>query len=217
MHTTLLAISRPTEELVNWCVPWAENPEDLAEFAGRVCYNSVDKFGNNTKYLQKLIGKGHESVIEHISASFYITGISRSCLAQATRHRLFSYSVMSQRFVDQSNFETVVPKSIWENEEKLELFTETVETLKHAYNNLRVLGCKKEDARFLLPEATCTNLVMTGNMRSWRHFIEMRCNKDAQWEIRNLATDILCKLYKECPNIFEDLYKKFIVIEEVND
>lgn len=215
MQAALIAISNMTILLPNEMQ--VESAEDLAEFSGRVCYNSLDKFGNNPKYLQGLIGKGHESILEHVSASFHITGISRSCLAQVTRHRLFSYSVMSQRFVDQSNFEIIIPNDIKNNEEYLETFNRTVDVIRHAYDDLRSFGCKKEDARFILPEATCTNLVMTGNMRSWRHFIEMRCDKAAQWEIRNLATDILCTLHKECPNIFEDLYKKFIEHEEVND
>ena len=123
-------------------------------------------------------------------------------MAQITRHRLHSYSVFSQRFVDQSNFDVVIPPEILANEDHLETFNRTIDVIRHAYDDLRSFGCKKENARFLLPEATCTKLVMSGNMRSWRHFIEMRCDKAAQDEIRALACRILTELYLECPNIF---------------
>lgn len=205
MKVTLIAITQPVIEMLS-------DVEDVAEFAGRTCYNAVDKFGNNPAYLQKLIESGHESVIEVVSVSFLIEGVSRSFLAQATRHRLHSYSVESSRYVDQSECDFIIPDSI-KNHSDPEVLRDYNCLLAHSrevYKRLRDSGIKKEDARYCLPQSQEVKLVMSGNLRSWRHYIKMRCDKAAQWEIRSVANEILNLLYAECPNIFRDLYKKYL-------
>jgi len=181
-----------------------ETPEELLEHAGRVCYRSA-KSGEAGKFLQNRICEGHESIIEHASATFEISGISRACSHQLVRHRLASYSQESQRYVDMSDPQFVIPPDIAAHPRAMEIWTGVVEELKAAYQELRALGIRKEDARFLLPNAAATRIVMTANFREWRHVIRLRTDPAAQWEIRELAHRILDILYQVAPSVFQDL------------
>lgn len=158
----------------------------ISEEAG-MCYGKTDY---NPKRVERCLRNGHTSVAEHVSASFRIEGISRSCLAQLTRHRMASFSVMSQRYCEVGGDGWyVIPPSVIEAGEEVGFVAE-VEKAAKAYHRLLAKGVKKEDARFLLPEATKTNLIMTINMRSLQNFLGLRLDKAAQWEIKELAEKI---------------------------
>ncbi len=190
-------------------------PEELLEHAGRVCYRSESK-GEPGEFIQRRIREGHESIIEHASLTFEVSGISRACSHQLVRHRIASYSQESQRYVDLSDPEFVVPPCIAEKPAAVEVWNGLVQQMKGAYRELRRLGIRKEDARFLLPNATATRIVVTMNFRELRHFFKVRCDRAAQWEIRALAREMLRLAYQVAPSVFEDLYREFI-IEEVAD
>lgn len=184
-------------------------PEELLEHAGRVCYRSESR-GEPGRFLQKRIREGHESLIEHASLTFEISGISRVTSHQLVRHRIASYSQESQRYVDLSNPEFVMPPSIAQNPESLRAWDDLVERMRDTYQSLRRLGVKKEDSRFLLPNATATRIVVTMNFRELLHFFRIRCDRAAQWEIRALAKEMLKLAYQVAPSVFQDLYTEFI-------
>ena len=185
------------------------SPEGLIEFAGRLCWNSKIKDQISPDFIKRRIEEGHESIIEHASASFLVEGISRSCSHQLVRHRLISVSQCSQRYIDGSKFDFVVPPDIENNEEATTIYHECLAHIRAAYERLRNKGIKKEDARFLLPNATTTSLVISANLREWRHIIiERGLNPHAQWEIRQLALLFLAELSKIFPAVFADLAEK---------
>ena len=155
----------------------------ISEGAG-MCYGKDDY---NPKRVERCLMNGHTSVTEHVSATFRIEGISRSCLAQLTRHRMASFSVMSQRYCKiEGDDWYVTPPSVVEAGEEV-AFEAAIEHSRREYERAIAKGVRKEDARFLLPEATKTSLVMTINMRSLQNFLSLRLDKAAQWEIRELA------------------------------
>lgn len=184
-------------------------PEALVEHAGRACYRSSTA-GEPGRFLQARIREGHESIIEHASVTFDISGISRACSHQLVRHRIASYSQESQRYVDMSNPEFVVPPSIAANPEALEVWDRFMDQVTDTYQQLRRLGARKEDARFVLPNATSTRIIVTMNFRSLRHFFRVRCERGAQWEIRSLALEMLRQVHDLAPAVFCDLYKEFL-------
>ncbi len=201
--------------------------EVTIEYAGRLCYNSTAKLGQAPGFIQARIKQGHEDIIEHASASFLIEGISRSCLAQITRHRLFTYSVMSQRYVDadEAEWQVIAVPSFIEQDRvakakdpnsltAMDVYRMQIGEAFYTYKKLRELGIPKEDRRFVLPEATATSLVMTGNFRSWRHFLHLRLDKAAQWEIREVAQAILVELRELAPKVFGDLVVEVLIIKE---
>jgi len=192
MEVTLLSIT-PDAEL-------------LIEQAARTCYNSINKITNDShiNFIQRLVKMGHESVLEHASATFRIKGISRACSHQLVRHRIASYSQRSQRYVSEENFSFVMPRTIIQHREAGKIFCNVISHMKQAYNELLELGIKKEDARYILPNACTTEIVMTANMREWKHFLKLRLSKKAQYEIRQLAKEILHILKDYCPNVFKD-------------
>ena len=182
-------------------------PEELIEHAGRVCYRSESR-GNPAAFLRARLRDGHESIIEHASATFEISGISRACSHQLVRHRLASYSQESQRYVDMSDPEVVMPPSIIDNQEANEVWAELMAHIKLAYQNLRESGVRKEDARFVLPNATATRIVVTMNFREFLHFFRLRITPEAQWEIRYLALCMLQSLVPYAPTIFGEYLDK---------
>jgi thymidylate synthase (FAD) len=184
-------------------------PEELLEWAGRSCYRSTPR-GDPGKFLQARIREGHESIIEHASVTFEISGISRACSHQLVRHRLASYSQESQRYVDMSDPEFVVPPTVAQNPEAMVVWEEFMARVADAYHQLRTLGARKEDARFVLPNATTTRIIVTMNYRSLRHLFSVRCEKGAQWEIRELALEMLRQVHSLAPAVFADLYAEFI-------
>ncbi|PSL58076.1 thymidylate synthase (FAD) [Saccharothrix carnea] len=207
-------------------VPWstdADGGEALAEFAGRACYQSWTKpnpaTATNAGYIKHIIEVGHLSVLEHGSVSFYLTGISRSLTHELIRHRHFSYSQLSQRYVPERNAAMVEPDVIANDPELHEKFLAAAQASVDAYNELlKGLEEKFSDvpsatlrrkqarqaARAILPNATETRIVVTGNYRAWRHFIAMRATEHADVEIRALAVECLRQLQKAAANVFAD-------------
>lgn len=183
------------------------NAEKLIEEAARTCYASQDKMGEGSegKLIKHLISSGHHSPLEHGVASFRVSDVSRAFLAQFSRHRLLSMSVKSQRYVNEENFTAVVPKTILNNDYALDRFYGCMSRIKRTYQDLVDLGIPKEDARYVLPNATTTELIVSANFREWRHIINLRCSKKAQWEIRDFANEVLLILKEHAPNVFEDL------------
>lgn len=181
----------------------------ISEEAG-MCYGKTDY---NPKRVERCLRNGHTSVAEHVSASFRIEGISRSCLAQLTRHRMASFSVTSQRYCEVEGDDWyVIPPSVIEAGEEVGFCAEAEKAAK-AYRRLLAKGVKKEDARFLLPEATKTSLIMTINVRSLMNFLSLRLGKSAQWEIRELANAMVQEL-KEIGGEWRELME---LIEEVRN
>jgi thymidylate synthase (FAD) len=186
--------------------------EALLEYAGRACYRSVPK-GDPGKFLKSRISEGHESIIEHTSVTFDIRGISRACSHQLVRHRIASYSQESQRYVDMTSPDFVLPPSVAENAQALAVWEKLMSQVTEAYHQLRRYGVWKEDARFVLPNATATRIIVTMNFRSLRHFFSVRCDKAAQWEIRALALELLRQVHALAPAVFGDLYERFVAEE----
>ncbi len=186
-----------------------DGTEALLEHAGRACYRSESK-GRPGKFLQARIREGHESLIEHASVTFDISGISRACSHQLVRHRIASYSQESQRYVDMSNPKFVVPPSVDRDPEAQAIWDEFIAQVADTYHRLRELGVRKEDARFVLPNATATRIIVTMNFRSLRHLFSVRCDKAAQWEIRELALEMLRQVHEIAPSVFGDLYERYL-------
>lgn len=168
-----------------------------------------------TRSLEMATASGHTSVLEHWSATFAIEGISRACSHQLVRHRMASYSQQSQRYVKMDGFDYVVPESIknsetiWKNEyvcdeiSTLEWYEKLMSELSEQYSQLVKAGIPEEDARYILPNACCTNIVVTMNGRELLHFFNLRCCTRAQWEIRELAERMLELVKEVAPVIFE--------------
>ena len=207
-------------------VPWSTDAEGgaaLAEFAGRACYQSWSKpnpaTATNAGYLRHILEVGHLSVLEHGTVSFYLTGVSRSLTHELIRHRHFSYSQLSQRYVPERDAAMVEPDVIAADEELHALFTEAAAASVKAYEEL-LEGLQKrfadvpdatlrrkqarQAARAVLPNATETRVVVTGNYRAWRHFIAMRATEHADVEIRALSIECLRQLQREVPTVFRD-------------
>lgn len=179
-------------------------PEALLEHAGRVCYRSEGR-GDPAAFLRARLREGHESLIEHASATFELSGVSRACSHQLVRHRLASYSQESQRYVELSAPEWVVPPAIQADPEARAAWEQFTAQVSAAYAALRARGIRKEDARFVLPNATATRLVVTMNFRELRHFFRLRIAPEAQWEIREVAVRMLALLVPHAPTIFGEL------------
>ncbi len=206
-------------------VPWSTDADDgqaLVEFAGRTCYQSWDKpnpkTATNAGYLKHIIDVGHFSVLEHASVSFYITGISRSCTHELVRHRHFSYSQLSQRYVPEHDAMVVVPPGVEDDPELTDVFLKAADASRAAYAEL-LSGLEarladepgtlrrkqaRQAARAVLPNATETRIVVTGNYRAWRHFVAMRASEHADVEIRRLAIACLRALADVAPDVFAD-------------
>ena len=158
-------------------------------------------------FVRKLIARGHESVLEHAYATFYIEGISRVCMAQITRHRLASFTVESQRSVRPKG-EFIVPAKAKQGGSLDELIRIYLENALLIYDNLILSGVPKEDARYFLPQAITTSMVITANFREWRHILKLRTAPEAQWEIRELCAAIGRILVERAPSVFEDVMKE---------
>jgi len=223
LHVQLIAKS---EFVAPPDVPWstdADGGQALVEFAGRACYQSWSKpnpkTATNAGYLQHIIDVGHFSVLEHASVSFYITGISRSCTHELIRHRHFSYSQLSQRYVPEDESQIVVPPGLEDDDELRRILVEAADASRATYAELlsrleakfadqpnAILRRKqaRQAARAVLPNATETRIVVTGNYRAWRHFIAMRASEHADVEIRRLAIACLRQLAGVAPAVFGD-------------
>jgi thymidylate synthase (FAD) len=181
--------------------------EVLIERAGRTCYMSQDRMtaDSTERFLRMLVSRGHTSVLEHASATFRVSGISRAATHQIVRHRLCSFSQRSQRYVPETAPSFVVPPSIQSNPERRAIFDQIVKGSERAYGDLINVGVPREDARFVMPNAVASDIVMSANFREIRHIILIRGSKHAQWEVRELAVKMLGIMKDKAPNVFFDL------------
>ena len=182
--------------------------DNLIESAGRTCYQS-QKRGDPADFVRKIIKAGHLSVIEHASATFRVSGISRACSHQLVRHRLCSFSQQSQRYVSESGFDYVIPPAVDTDNVSVAEYRDDMAYIQSIYDKWVSKGLKKEDARFFLPNACSTEIVVSANFRQWRHLLEERLSPHAQWEIREMAQKILSILLeKTC--CFNDINEKYM-------
>ena len=211
-------------------------PEQTVAAAARLCYSDTDVEAlresisqeRAEQFVEMLAGFGHESPVEHVTFTFGIEGVSRSFLAQVTRHRIASFSVQSQRYVAETMFEYVVPPQIADIPEAADEFRRAMEEDQRHYESLTArlkekhladklaagMGEKEanraaekqaiEDARFVLPNACTTKILMTMNARSLMNFFHHRCCNRAQWEIRELAERMLVLCLEVAPHLFKN-------------
>jgi thymidylate synthase (FAD) len=157
------------------------------------------------RLIKRVTGYGHTSVIEHASFTFSIEDVSRAMTHQLVRHRIASYTQQSQRYITYDTLEKYVsPQSIADSSEAKKIFDETLEKISETYQKLLKMNIPKEDARFILPNAAKTNIIVTMNARELRHFFNLRCCARAQWEIREVAVEMLRQAKKAAPALFED-------------
>jgi thymidylate synthase (FAD) len=190
-----------------------EEPEMTVALASRLCYSPVGIAALEERWTRdeaaRLIGKimrlGHFSVLEHAGFTFGIEGISRAASHQLVRHRIASYSQQSQRYVKaKEKFEYVLPGSIAANDDLKRKFTRQMSSAGRLYEEFVAAGVPAEDARFLLPNAAATKIIVTMNARELRHFFTLRCCLRAQWEIRAVAEEMLGLTRRTAPLLFED-------------
>jgi thymidylate synthase (FAD) len=196
-----------------------DNPQELVALGARLCYaggtldSLVEKISGQDQqnFVQKVMGMGHDSVLEHASFTFLVEGVSRVLLAQLTRHRIASFSVQSQRYVSyQSGFGYIVPPAIRAlGEEAVEEYNSQMAQMQQWYEGwqqkLGNAGEKSnEDARFVLPGACETRVLFTMNARELRHFFSLRMCNRAQWEIRAMAQQMFEQVYPVAPALFAD-------------
>ena len=214
-------------------------PEKVISMAAKLCYSpvGVDEIAENltqesiNKFLNMLVSMGHESPIEHVTFTFGIEGISRSCSHQIVRHRIASFSQQSQRYVKLDHFEYIIPPEIERIPKAKEVFLKSMEKDQEAYDELvRLLKEEKwklyegqkmtqkeyikiqnkiekesiEDARYVFPNACETKMVVTMNARSLYNLFNKRCCNRAQWEIRNVANEMLKIVKKVAPILFSN-------------
>ena len=191
------------------------DPEKVCNRAAGVCVSAGEVKGD--KHLMHALASGHDSVLEHASFTFSVEGVSRACSHQLVRHRLASFAQQSQRYVRMDGFDYVVPesikdsKTIWRNEytgdeiSTLEWYEKIMREWGEEYDSLIKAGIPEEDARYILPNACTTNIIVTMNARELRHFLSLRLCTRAQWEIRQLAEKMLDCVREVAPTLFEDV------------
>lgn len=186
-------------------------PEELIEQAARVSHESAPRPGEPTgRLILRLLEWGHFSPLEHSLAVFEISGISRACSHQLVRHRHLSFTQRSQRYVDEDKARVIIPEDV-PQEVQDALWGSLVkigEEYRHMKEFLTKAGIKesraREIARLLLPNATETHLIVSGNYRAWRHFLSLRGHPAAEREIRALAVEIFHLLQQAAPHVFQD-------------
>jgi thymidylate synthase (FAD) len=187
------------------------NPERTVALAARLCYSpaSIDDLREKLaasdieSFLDKIMSLGHHSVLEHTTFTFGIEGVSRVTTHQLVRHRIASFSQQSQRYVShKEEFTSIMPDTIADNTEARQIFAFMSETVHKAYAQLIEMGIPAEDARYILPNATETKIIMTMNARELLHFFALRCCQRAQWEIREMSVEMLRLVKRIAPVIF---------------
>ena len=204
-----------------------KDPENTVAAAAKLCYSKSDietlmdglTDEKVSSFLDKLSTFSHFSPLEHASFTFGIEGVSRSFLAQISRHRIASFSVQSQRYVDMTNAGFAMPEEFADDDPASKTFEDSVGYALESYEELRKyltvryiqsgMDSKsaekkaQEDARYVLPEACCTRMIVTMNARELNHFFNLRCCNRAQWEIRECAEKMLALVYPIAPHLFK--------------
>ena len=189
---------------------YTPEPERVVAMAARLCYSAsgAEELSERLseaevqKMVKKMVALGHASTIEHVSFTFGIEGVSRVLTHQLVRHRIASYDQQSQRYVAAHGFQYITPPSIAEKPEALAKYEALLEEIRKTYDELTEMGVPKEDARYVLANATETKILVTMNARSLMHFFNLRCCNRAQWEIRDMAYKMLAEAKKVAPTLF---------------
>jgi len=189
---------------------YTPEPERVVAMAARLCYSAVGaeelserlSDAKVKEMVRKMVKLGHASTIEHVSFTFGIEGVSRVLTHQLVRHRIASYDQQSQRYVAEHDFEYITPHTIAENPAAKEKYDSLMADIRKAYDELTEMGIPKEDARYVLANATETKILVTMNARSLLHFFNLRCCNRAQWEIREMAYKMLAEVKKVAPTLF---------------
>jgi thymidylate synthase (FAD) len=215
------SFSSPEHLAVTW-IGESTDGERLAEFAGRLCYMSQHNPAKREtrEYLDNIKKQGHGSVLEHACYSLLFEGVSRSLTHELVRHRAgFAYSQLSQRYVDESQASFVVPPALIGEEALEAAWREEIDGAQRAYvsfverlmeryswvaDKVHRRKMAREAARAVLPNATETKIVVTGNARAWRTMLELRASEGAELEIRRMAVAVLRVLTAEAPGFFSD-------------
>jgi len=206
-------IAKPSVELM----AITPNAEQVIELACRTCYLSFHRYNppaSTGELIKKVIRKKHHSVLEHAGATFRIKGGSRTFTHELVRHRLMSPSQESQRYVEYGktrNYDIVLPASI-EKSKFNDRYLELADQCEKLYSEMIKEDIPKEDARYILPGGTTSEIVITANLREYRHIFEVRCNPRAHWEIRGICLEMLRILKAKAPIVFDD----FTIDEENN-
>ncbi len=195
-----------------------ESPLELIELAGRTSWQSRHKITKDSakKFIKMLIKRGHESVLEHSAMTVEFNNVSRGFTHEIVRHRLASFTQESTRYVDESNFEVVIPPDKDKDEKIVDLklpngkkikvsFQEWMDLNEKMYRGLRKAGWNAEDARQVLPIGIKSQIVVTANFREWRHIFKLRTAPDAHWEIRFVMKNLLKEVKNKIPLIFDDI------------
>lgn len=212
-------------------IAYTPEPESVCNLGAKVCvsYDMPESGWDDFKSLDHALASGHESVLEHATFTFAIEGISRACSHQLVRHRMASYSQQSQRYVKMDGFDYVVPESIQKaitniqlgyvdkydpDEDAMvespnyvrinEIYSDALDMIGDIYEQMIKAGIPEEDARYILPNACKTNIVVTMNARELRHFFSLRCCERAQWEIKQVAEMMLALVREVAPTLFEN-------------
>ena len=195
-------------------INYTRDPEKIVAQSARLCYSALgieelrEKLSNKSiiKLVKKIMKLGHYSVLEHATFTFAIEGISRVTSHQLVRHRLASFSQQSQRYVkiNKEGFPYIIPKSIEKDEKLAKIFIDSVKELDGIYQLLLDNNIKVEDARYILPQAVTTKMIISANARELLHIFKLRCCNRAQWEIRELAMNMLKEVKSIAPTIFEN-------------
>ena len=192
-------------------IGYSSNPEKIPAMAAKLTHSIAkpEDLENNpddelNSILKHVLNLGHTSIIEHTSFTFAISDVSRSLTHQLVRHRIASYAQQSQRYVNLKKPNYVIPPKINANKIMKKAYQETMDIIWKQYNTLIEMNIPAEDSRYVLPNAACTNIIVTMNARSLLNFFELRCCLHAQWEIRILANLMLKELQKKAPIIFKD-------------
>ena len=191
---------------------YTPEPERVVAMAARLCYSAsgaeelAEKLSDDQvkKMVKKMVSLGHASTIEHVSFTFGIEGVSRVLTHQLVRHRIASYDQQSQRYVAAHGFQYITPHTIEENPAAKAKFDHLLAEIRKTYDELTEMGIPKEDARYVLANATETKILVTMNARTLLHFFNLRCCLRAQWEIREMAYKMLTEVKKVAPTLFHN-------------
>lgn len=213
---SIVKVVEMTASLMNG--PTDEQMLATLEAAGRVCYKSEDKIadGSAEKFIGNIIKRGHESVLEHVSMTMLFT-VDRGVTHEIVRHRIASYSQESTRYCNYGNEKfgnaiTVCRPTFWTggaDNEKFDVWMDAMISANSFYQQLINLGATPQEARTVLPQSTKADIVVTMNIREWRHFFRLRCSKAAHPDMRTVALQALCIMHDEYSVVFDDIYEEF--------
>ena len=186
---------------------YTRDADRICASAGNSCYSEHPSYEimediDPERTLSRIVGMGHLSVVEHATFTFSVSGVSRALTHQLVRHRIASFSQQSQRYVSLKGPSFVTPHTVEADPEALRVFDETMDAIWGAYSKLEAMGIPAEDARYLLPNGCTTNITITMNARELLHFFSLRCCNRAQWEIREMADQMLALCKEVSPVIF---------------